>query len=64
MAFPKLLLATEDGRGGAGKNGTPLTSTLGARIRDWKGGEWTSLWQAAQMLEVSAVPKPHDMAAR
>eukprot|EP00975_Prorocentrum_lima_P050724 10628290-Prorocentrum_lima.AAC.1 len=67
MAFPKLLLSTDGGRGGYGKNGsrqTTLTKTLGARLRDWRGGLWTSLWQGAQMVEVTAAPKPHDMAAR
>eukprot|EP00975_Prorocentrum_lima_P016954 3593045-Prorocentrum_lima.AAC.1 len=46
MAFPKLLLSTDGGRGGYGKNGArqaTLTKTLGARLRDWRGGLWTSL---------------------
>eukprot|EP00975_Prorocentrum_lima_P008717 1861803-Prorocentrum_lima.AAC.1 len=67
IAFPKLLLATESGRGGRGKNGArtvSLTSAIGARLRDWKGGQWDTLWQGAQMLEVTAAPKPHDMEAR
>eukprot|EP00975_Prorocentrum_lima_P057866 12135425-Prorocentrum_lima.AAC.1 len=67
MAFPKLLLSTDGGRGGHGKSGarhTNLTKTLGARLRDWRGGLWASLWQAAQMTEATSAPKPHDMAAR
>eukprot|EP00975_Prorocentrum_lima_P034754 7303196-Prorocentrum_lima.AAC.1 len=45
IAFPKLLLATESGRGGNGKNGAravSLTSTIGTRLRDWKGGNRTA----------------------
>eukprot|EP00975_Prorocentrum_lima_P037359 7861014-Prorocentrum_lima.AAC.1 len=53
-AFPKLLLSTDGARGGHGKNGArtkTLTKTLGARLRDWRGGLWASLWQSAQMTE-------------
>eukprot|EP00975_Prorocentrum_lima_P020213 4256409-Prorocentrum_lima.AAC.1 len=44
-AFPKLLLSTDGARGGHGKNGartTNLVKTLGARLRDWRGGLWAS----------------------